>query len=163
MENDFNNSGINTSGGSQNNDFAPNNYLRGFIGAIIGALVGAGISVVIYILGFISSISAVVAIVLGALLYEKFGGKLNIGMIIIVTLTSLIILAATVPAIYIVAAGIAAKNEGLSMSAFEAFKICMEDNEFSRMFYMDLAMVALFSIVGAAFEAFIIFKRIRNR
>ena len=84
-------------------------------------------------------------------------------MIVIVSLTTLVVLAATIPAIYIVAAGIAANEVGVSMSAIDAFQICMLDEEFSRMFYADLALVILFSVIGTVLEIFVISKQIKRQ
>ena len=156
---------INTVISAENQDFAnaPNNYLKGFIGAFIGGLAGAAVSVLLYIVGFISSISAVIAIVLGTFLYQKFHGKPNKMMIVIVSLTSLVLLAATIPAIYIVAAGIAVKEIGVSMSAIEAFNICMQDTEFARGFYCDLGLIVLFSALGTVFEIFVMAKQIKRK
>ena len=143
---------------------APNNYLRGFVGAFIGALAGAAISILLYLVGFVASISAFVAITLGALLYQKFGGKPNKMMIVIVSLTSMILLAATVPAIYIVASGIAAHAEGVSLPAIEVFRQLMQESEeFARMFYADLALVIFFSILGAGYEIYKLSKKIKRR
>lgn len=156
---------INSVISEENADFdnAPNNYLRGFLGALIGGLVGAGISILLYVVGFVSSISAIVAIVLGSFLYQKFKGKPNKMMILIVSVTCLILLAATVPTIYIVASDIAAKDLGLSMSAMEAFRICMQDSEFSAMFYSDLALIILFSAIGTGIQIYIMAKQIKRK
>lgn len=156
---------INSVISAENQDFenAPNNYLKGFLGAFIGGLAGVAISVVLYLVGFISSISAVVAVMLGAFLYEKFQGKRNKMMIVIVAVTSLVMMAATVPCIYITAAGIAAKSEGVSLTAIEAFRICMDDPEFSRMFYCDLALVLLFTALGIGLEIFTLSQKIKRQ
>ena len=157
---------INTVISAENKDFeeAPNNYFKGFCGAFIGGLVGVAISVLFYIAGFVSSISAIVSIVLGAFLYQKFHGKPNKVMIVIVTLTTFVLLAGTVPAIYIVAAGILANEAGVSMSAIEAFKLLMQgEPEFSRMFYADLGLIVLFTAIGSAFQIFVLSKKIKRK
>lgn len=156
---------INTVINAENQDFndAPNNYFKGFLGALIGGLAGAAVSVVLYIAGFISSLSAIISIVLGTFLYQKFHGKPNKGMIAIVSLTTLVLLASTIPAIYIVAAGMAADAEGLSISAIDAFNICMRDAEFSRMLYCDIGLVVLFSVLGTALEIFVLSKKIKRK
>lgn len=150
---------------AENKDFkeAPNNYFRGFLGALVGALAGVAVAIVLNIAGFVSSLSAVVSSVLGAFLYEKFRGKPNKMMILIVSLTTLVCMAATVPAIYIVTAGIAANEVGVSMSMFEAFAICMRDGEFSRLFYCDLALVLIFSALGIGWNIFYLSKKIKRR
>ena len=149
---------------AENEDFnnAPNNCLRGFIGAVIGALAGVAIAVLLYVVGFVSSLSAVVSIVLGSFLYQKFHGKPNKLMIIIVSVTTLVFLSATVPVVYIVAAGIIAKSEGYSYTAMEAFRICMQAPEFSRIFYADLALVVLFTALGMGLQIATLAKKIRR-
>ena len=156
---------INTVINAENADFnnAPNNCLRGFAGAVIGALAGVAVSILLYVVGFVSSLSAIISIVLGSFLYEKFHGKPNKLMIIIVSVTTLVFLAATVPVVYIVAAGIAAKSEGLSYTAMEAFKICMQAPEFARMFYADLALIILFTLLGMGLQIFTLVKRIKRK
>lgn len=150
---------------AENEDFknAPNNYLKGFLGALIGGLVGVGISVAFYAAGFISSISAIVSIFLGAFLYQKFHGKPNKMMIVIVSLTTIVLSAATIPAIYIVGSGIAASDAGLSMSAMEAFKLLMTDAEFSQAFYGDLAMILLFSAIGTVLMVLVLRQQIKRK
>ncbi|MCH5154450.1 MAG: hypothetical protein J1F71_04490 [Clostridiales bacterium] len=146
----------------QDFDSAPNNYLKGFLGAFIGGLVGAVVSVILYAIGFVSSLAAIISVILGAFLYQKFGGKPNKMMIVIVSLTSLVMQAATVPIIYIAAAGIAASAEGFSMSALEAFKVLMGNDEFARWFYADLAMVVLFSALGTGLAVYSLAKKKKN-
>lgn len=155
---------INTVITEENKDFnnAPNNYFKGFLGAFIGGLAGVAVAVLLYVAGFVSSISAIISIVLGTLLYRKFKGKPNKMMIVIVSLTTLVMLAATVPAIYITAASIEI-NKYVPMSAIDAFRFCMADAEFSRMFYCDLGLIILFSLLGTAFEIFVIMRSIKRK
>lgn len=157
---------INSVISAENAEFesAPNNYLKGFAGAVIGGLVGVAISTILYIVGFVSSISAIVAIVLGCFLYQKFHGKPNKMMLVIVTLTTLVMLAGSIPVIYIVVSGIAANEAGVDMSAIDAFnKLMSESEEFARFFYADLAMVVLFSAIGAGLQAFAMAKKIKRQ
>lgn len=156
---------INMAINAENQDFqaAPNNYFKGFLGALIGGLVGSAISVAFYAIGLISAISAFVSILLGTFLYQKFKGKPNKVMIIMVTLTTIVLLEATIPVIYIVAAGMAAAAEGLSMTALEAFSLLMEVDEFAIGFYSDLAMVFLFTIIGVVVEISYLSKKIKRK
>lgn len=149
----------------ENQDFntAPTNYLKGFLGAVIGGLAGAAVSIGLSFAGFVSSLSAVISIMLGTFLYQKFHGKPDKMMIVIVSLTTLVMLAATIPVIYIFVAYFAAIDAGVSMSAIDAFKICMDDPEFSRLFYCDLALILLFSAIGTGFEIFALNKKIKRR
>lgn len=156
---------INAVIGAENQDFlnAPNNYLQGFFGALLGGLAGVVLAIGFYAIGFVSAISSVVSVLLGAFLYEKFHGKPNKMMIVIVSLTTLALMAATVPTIYIVAAGIAARNEGLSYTAIEAFRLCMLQKEFKASLYTDLFLVLLFSVIGIGCEIAALARRIKRK
>ena len=133
-------------------DRAPNNYLRGFLGALIGGVAGAAVAVLLYFAGFYSSLSAIVSLVVGTFLYRKLGGKPNKIMIVIVAATTVVCMVLSVFLIYLIAAGVAAHNEGLSISAMEAFKIVMQDSEVSRQFGIDMAMILLFSVIGIVLQ-----------
>jgi hypothetical protein len=149
----------------ENQDFAkaPNNYVEGFFGALLGGFFGAFIAVVLYMVGFVSSISAFVAALLGAFFYKKFHGKPNAIMIVIVSVTTLAWMAASVLVIYTVAAAMGAEEAGVVMGAIEAFRFCMEDPEFARMFFSDLAMSMLFSVLGIAYQIFVLAKSIQRK
>ena len=134
-------------------DAAPNNYLKGFFGALIGGAAGAVVAIILYLLGFVSAISAFVSFFVGILLYKKFGGKPNKIMLVIVTATTFVCLILAVVSIYVVAAGLEAVAEGLDMSAFEAFKILMTTYEdYARGFWADIALTVLFTVVGCVVE-----------
>lgn len=156
---------INSVISAENQDFAnaPNNYLQGFCGALLGGLAGVVISILLNLIGFVSAISAVVSILAGSYLYQKFHGKPNKMMIVIVSVTTLVLMAASIPVIYIIAAGIAANSEGLSYTAIEAFRICMLNDEFATYFYTDLALVLVFSAIGIGLEIFTLAKQIKRK
>lgn len=156
---------INSVISAENQDFinAPNNYLYGFLGALLGGLVGAASSILFYMMGFVSALSAIISIALGTFLYRKFHGKPNKGMIAIVSMTTLVLMAATIPAIYITASWLAARSEGLYMSALEAFNIVMYDSEVARAFYTDLALVVVFSLIGIVLEIVVLSKKIKRQ
>ena len=59
-------------------------------------------------------------------------------------------------------AGAAASETGLAINAFEAFKICMNDKDFSTMFYTDFALTIVFSLISIIWEAVILTKRIKR-
>ena len=155
---------IDTVQNAEKQDFAnaPNNYLKGFLGAFLGGLAGAVVSIILYAVGFVSSLASIVSVLLGTFLYQKFQGKPNKMMIVIVALTSLVMQAATIPIVYITAAGIAASEQGFSMTALEAFNVLMRNDEFSRFFYADLAMVLLFSALGTGLAAYALAKKRKN-
>ncbi len=150
---------------SENNDFenAPNNYLRGFLGALIGGLVGAALAFVLYMAGFFSSVSAIVAVVLGSFLYRKFQGKQDKMMIVIIVVTTLVCMVLSVLGVYLYAAHEAAVEAGLEMSVFEAFRICMDDAEFSRYFYGDLALILVFSVIGLVYQIVYLARQIKRK
>ncbi len=142
---------------------APNNYLKGFAGALLGSLAGVAIAVVFYVLNFISAISSFVAVMLGSFLYKKFGGKPNKMMVVIVSLTSFVMMMLTIPAIYIVASGIIASQEGLDLSAFEAFAIVMQSPEGAKAFYLDLALTFVFTALGCGAEIYNLARSVKRQ
>ena len=149
---------------AENKDFAaaPNNYLKGFLGAVIGGLVGVVIAILLNFAGFIASISSVVAVIVGCFLYRKLGGKPNKMMFVIVGVTTFLMMLVSVPIIYIIMAGIAAQEVG-GYTTIEAFMVLMGDAEYAGWFYGDLAMTALFSIVGVGLEIFNQSKLVKRR
>lgn len=144
---------------------APNNYLKGFVGALIGAAAGAVVAIILNIIGFYAGISSFVSVFVGILLYQKFGGKPNKMMLVIVTVTTFVMMIIAVLSIYLVIAASAAVEAGVSISAFEAFSICMEDKEsgFPSAFYTDLIMTLLFTIVGCVAEIVKTARSIKRR
>ncbi len=158
---------------AENREFeqAPNNYLFGFFGALIGGIAGGLVSALLYWIGFVASASAIIAVVLGAFLYQKFHGKPNKMMIVIVSVTSLVCMALSVFFVYLAAAGIAVNEVGADMSAMEAFVKLMQSTEvledmnrtFAEIFYTDLALVLLFSAVGIGLEIFVLAKKIKRK
>ena len=157
---------VNTAIDNRNADFeaAPNNYLRGFLGALIGAIVGAAIFVVLYLLGYVAWISGFVATALGAFLYQKFGGKPKKMMILIVAVTSLVVIIVALLITFIVAARVAADEAGLySLSAIEVLKAAMElDPDFKSAFIYDLLLVIVFTLLGVGFYAWQLFKNVKK-
>ena len=141
---------------------APNNYIQGICGALIGGVVGAACTIALYYIGFVSSLSAIVAVLLGAFLYRKFGGKPNAMMIVIVSVVSLILIGAAFFVSYLIAAGAAAAEVGLHMSALDALLICLDDSEFASAFYSDLIMLFVFTIVGIALVIASLIKQIKR-
>lgn len=144
-------------------DQMPNNIVKGILGAVLGAIVGCVSYVIFYYMGFISTISAIISIVLGSLLYKKFGGKPNALMIVITTVVTILMLMLTVYLLYALTAVGFAAEYGLTLSLGEAFSAYMEDPEFSRYFYSDLGMTVLFSLIGAGYEAVSLSKNIQRK
>lgn len=128
---------------------APNNYGRGFLGILIGALAGAILTVVFGLMGFITFIAPIGAIILGTFLYRKFGGKPNAVMIVMSFIITLITIFCAFIIVYVVTATTICLQAGVDKSGFEALKTCLElSEEFERTFYLDLGMNGLF-VLGA--------------
>lgn len=148
----------------ENKDFekAPNNYLKGFLGALIGAIVGVVSFIIIFYLGFISAISAFVSIFLGAFLYKKLGGKPNKGMILIVTSVSIVSLLLTVFIIYLLAAIGLASSYGFDSTGLAAFANMMTIRDFKAEFTSNMLMTALFTLLGSGYEVYALYKSIKR-
>ena len=141
---------------------APNNYMQGICGTLLGGIVGAACTIALYYIGFVSSLSAIIAVLLGAFLYRKFGGKPNVMMIVIVSVVSLILIGAAFFVSYLIAAGTAAAEAGLHMSALDALLICLDDSEFASAFYSDFAMLFVFTIVGIVIVVISLVRQIKR-
>lgn len=83
-------------------------------------------------------------------------------MIVIVACTTLVLMLGAIVGIYVVVAGVAAEEAGVSMSAIEAFQYLLGDAEFSRYFYSDLGLTLFFSIVGIGYQAVVVSKSLRR-
>lgn len=123
----------------------PNNYLKGFLGALLGAGIGAAAWVALYYIGFLSALTAVLAVFLGNYFYVKFGGKANNVKNIIVALVSLIVLVLACVGIYYVEVGSVIAANNLNMTPFE---LIFSDEELTGYFVYDMAMNVIFTIIG---------------
>ena len=141
---------------------APNNYMQGICGALLGGIVGAACTIALYYIGFVSSLSAIIAVLLGAFLYRKFGGKPNVMMIVIVSVVSLVCIGIGFFLTYLIAAGAAAAEVGLHMSALDALLLCMDDPEFASGFYADLMMLFVFALVGISIVIGTLIRQIKR-
>lgn len=157
---------INTIITTENKEFdaAPNNYLKGFCGALIGGVAGAIVAIVLSYLGIIAAISSFISFFVGVLLYQKFGGKPNKMMIVIVTATTFVCMILSVVGIYVFIVAQQLAEEGIEMGAFEAFSILIQNSEeFARAFYSDLALTVLFTIVGCVYEIIQTARKIKRQ
>lgn len=142
---------------------APNNYGRGFAGALIGGLVGALIAAALYAVGFIAAISSFVSIVLGTFLYGKFGGKKNKMMVVIVSVTTVVFMLVSVVAIYIIATGLALVGTDAEMGAVEAFVTLMRtEPQFAIGFWGDIILTLVFTALGIGYEIFVLLKKVKR-
>ncbi len=150
---------------AENQDFsqAPNNYLRGFLGALIGGIVGGLVAGALYAAGYIASISAFIALMLGTFLYGKFGGKKNKMMVVIVSLTTVVCMLLSVFIIYLIATAVAINEYDLYTDAFSAlFYLLKTDPEVSRAFWLDMVLSLVFTVVGIGYEIFILLRSVKR-
>lgn len=140
---------------------APNNYLQGICGALVGGVVGAALVIALYFMEYVASISAIIAVMLGAFLYRKFGGKPNAVMIVIVSVISLIfILIGYYAAVIIDIISEFSLDFG---SAVELLNLNLaEDPEFSKWFYTNLALLLVFTALGIGVMIFSLVRQIKR-
>ena len=140
---------------------APNNYLQGICGALVGGVVGAALVIALYFMDYVASISAIIAVMLGAFLYRKFGGKPNAVMIVIVSVISLIfILIGYYAAVIIDIISEFSLDFG---SAVELLNLNLAENpEFSKLFYTNLALLLVFTALGIGVMIFSLVRQIKR-
>ena len=140
---------------------APNNYLQGICGALVGGVVGAALVIALYFMEYVASISAIIAVMLGAFLYRKFGGKPNAVMIVIVSVISLIfILIGYYAAVIIDIISEFSLDFG---SAVELLNLNLAENpEFSKLFYTNLALLLVFTAFGIGVMIFSLVRQIKR-
>lgn len=127
----------------------PNNYLRGFLGALIGGIVGMLIFWGLFQLGFLASISSLIGAVVGSLLYTKFGGKNNKMKIVIIASVVFVLTAAAFFLCYLQVVSDAMAQAGMYGSALEMLGYLLEtDQEIRAAFWGDFAMSIIFTVVG---------------
>lgn len=140
---------------------APNNYLQGICGALVGGVVGAALVIALYFMEYVASISAIIAVMLGAFLYRKFGGKPNAVMIVIVSVISLIfILIGYYAAVIIDIISEFSLDFG---SAVELLNLNLaEDPEYSKVFYTNLVLLLVFTALGIGVMIFSLVRQIKR-
>ena len=108
----------------------------------------------------LEELAAVQAIFLGTFLYKKFGGKENAMMIIMSFVTTILMILLTLLLVYISAANNIVDN---AMKGFEALAYCIKnDVAFKAEFIMDLAINAVFAILGEVYSIFSLVKKIKR-
>lgn len=115
----------------------------------------------LYFAGYVAAISSIVAVLLGAFLYRKLGGKANVMMIVIVSVISLAFICLG----YFLAVLIdISATLGCSMSvAFETLSAAMKlDQEVSGSFYSGLAMQIVFGVIGIVLVVVSLVKTIKR-
>ena len=143
-------------------DDAPNNYAKGFVGALVGSLISAVAFIVLYMIGFISAITSFLSIYLGVFFYKKFGGKPNKTMVLIVSIITIIVMALTLFSIYVYAANALASKYGYTSSGINAFIDMMNVTDFKKEFTSNAAMTLLFTLLGCGFEVFSQIQKVKR-
>lgn len=144
-------------------DSLPNNYLKGFGGALIGGLVGAVLTVALYYANFISAMSSLVAVALGTFLYQKFKGKPNKMMILIVSATTFVCILGSLFGVYLFEISKAATKQGINANVFELFGLLLKNAEFKGIFIRDLILTCVFTLLGIGFLVFSMMKSMKDR
>lgn len=129
----------------------PNNYLKGFIGALLGAFVGAVSWVILYFMGFMSALTAVLAVFLGNYFYVKLGGKANKTKNVIVAVVSLAALVGACVGIYYTVVNGMIIEYNLNTTPFEYI---FSDSELKSAFIYDMSMNVVFTLIGVAVQIF---------
>lgn len=127
---------------------SPNNYLRGFGGAVLGALAGAVLEILIYFAGYFTLLPAVVAVILGTTLYRKFGGKVKKTMLVIVFVTSSIVMLLAVLGINIASSVELAVKDGVYVSVIDSIRYALDKPWFYQAFLKDMLFTALYVVAG---------------
>ena len=136
---------------------APNNTLRGTLGAIVGALAGCVVWVLLYFIGYIAVIAAALASLGAAYMWGKFGGKNNKIKIAIVWIVTLVMIMLAMLTAYLIGVQmvineiIAGGDEVVTRNAFEGFIILMRElPEFRNEVMIDTAVSFVFVIIANA-------------
>ena len=134
----------------ENKDFdnMPNNYLKGFAGALLGSLAGIILMIVLSIAGFISSLSGFVAVFCGEKLYRAFKGKPNKMMIVIVSVTSIVMMLLGIVIIDAIIIENAYIEAGASNGIITDFINSFQVPEISALLIKDILMTILFTAIG---------------
>ena len=141
----------------------PNNYLKGTLGALIGALAGAVAYIILASIGYIAAISAVLAVFLGGLLFQKFGGKPTKVMVLIVAALSILSQLAAVFYIYYNAANVLVTEFGFASAGMAAFQDMMSVAEFKGEFTSNLIMTVVFTLIGVGSYIFNLIRQTKRK
>lgn len=133
-------------------DEQPNNYGLGTVGALIGGVAGLAVFIVLYLAGFIGALSAFVSMIVGEILYKKFGGKPNKMMVVILSATTVVFMLGGMFGTTLIECGKLAADAGANISNLEAFKIIMNNADGQKWFWSNMLMTTLFTLFGIVWE-----------
>ena len=134
-----------------NFDSLPNNYLKGFLGALLGAAVGGIAWVILYSAGFLSALTAVLAVFLGNYFYVKFGGKANGVKNVIVAVVSLVVLVLACVMTYYSTIESVLLEYNIDT---EPFDFIFSNEELRGAFIYDMIMNVVFTVIGVVIQIY---------
>lgn len=137
--------------------------MKGTLGALIGALAGAVAYFILASFGYIAAISAVLAVFLGGLLFQKFGGKPTKVMVLIVAGLSILSQLIAVFYIYYNAANVLVTEYGFASAGMAAFKDMMSVAEFKGEFTSNLIMTVVFTLIGVGSYIFNLIRQTKRK
>lgn len=141
-------------------DSQPNNYGKGFLGALLGALIGGVVGLGSSFIGAIPIVAVVLSVCLGMMFYKKFKAKQNNVMFVMVgCLTLLFQLGASLFSFMISAHLAVLEMGGQTEGMWQSFTQCMLLRQFSNLFYISL----MISIVTSAICIFVAFFMERKK
>ncbi|MDE6660629.1 MAG: phage holin family protein [Anaeroplasmataceae bacterium] len=144
---------------------APNNYLKGTLGAVVGGFLGAIVWVVVAVfLGFISGWIAFLISFLAGLGYDKMKGKATNIKFIISAIVTLCYVVLAMLLIYVLVAKGLMIEEGVEGSALKGFSHYLKVNaEFKAEFIGNMVLAIIFGAVGVVFSYFQMKKTIHKK
>jgi hypothetical protein len=132
----------------------PNNYGKGFIGALLGGLIGGVAWIGIGMIGFVSGWVAFLISGLASLFYDKFKGKPSGWKIVIVSGASLLVILCAQFVLYLVVVASAMEKEGISGSVVATLFDNIQNNaKFATSFWSDFGLALFFAILGILLAA----------
>ena len=138
----------------------PNNYGKGFLGALLGALIGAVVAIGSFFTDTLPVLAAVLSVCLGMIFYKKFKAKQNNVMFVMVgCLTMVFQTVASVFSFMISAHLTILEMGGQTEGMWQSFAQCMLLRQFSNLFYISL----MISIVTSAICIFVAFFMERKK
>ena len=139
----------------------PNNYGKGFLGALLGCALGFILWVIIGAFGLISSWIALLIPFIGSFFYDVLGGKRTTTKIIMVSILSFIAAISGTFVVYLIAVATEVVNENLDMSTLSAFSYLLQNSsEFVSNFVTDMVISAIFSIIGIVVSSIFMKKQV---
>ena len=147
----------------QNEEFdnQPNNYGKGFLGALLGAVIGAVAWFILALIGYMSALTAVLGVYLGNLFYVKFGGKPTKVKTLICALVTLVVFIFICLYTYSAGAqGIMLENNITDMKPFEYI---YSIPEYKSAFISDMIMNVVFTLIGVVAISIDSLKRDKNK